>query len=84
MRSAFIAIMFALALVSPAAACGRERWSAKVLADGTMIASAAVPESVDTLRALTRPYGVGGFDAPRVAAERRLYRVNADLLGFQA
>lgn len=82
-RSALIAILFALALVSPAAACGRERWSAKVLADGTTIASTAIPESINALRALPRPYGVGGFDASRVAAERRLYHVNAELLGFK-
>lgn len=82
-RYCLVAAMLVFALVAPAAACGRERWSAKTLADGTMISASALSTSVDALRTLPRPYGIGGFDAPRVAAERRLYRVSAELLGFK-
>ena len=73
-----------IALSAPAYACGRERWPAKVLSDGVAI-DAAHPAvaSVDQLRALSRPPGVGGFDASRVPAERRVYRIQAELLGFK-
>lgn len=34
------------------------------------------------MRALPRPAGVEGFNAPRVTAERQIYTVRADLLRF--
>ena len=83
LRLALGIIGLVLSAVAPASACGRERWSAKVLADGTTISASAFSTSVDALRALPRPYDVSGFDAPRVPAERRLYRVDAELLGFK-
>ncbi len=82
-RTMLAIALFVFALVAPAAACGRERWAAKVLADGSALSASAFSTTVDALRALPRPYGVGGFDAPRVAAESRVYRVNAELLGFK-
>ncbi len=81
---ATLAIALLGSLSAPAYACGRERWSAKVLSDGVAInvAHPAVA-TVDKLRTLPRPPGVEGFDAPRVPAEQRVYRVQAELLGFK-
>jgi len=81
---ALLAVGVLASLVAPAQACGRERWPAKVLADGVAI-DAAHPAvaTVDQLRTLSRPPGVDGFNAPRAPAERRVYRVQAELLGFK-
>lgn len=62
--------------------CGRERWAAKTFADGVPVDAAhPIASTVLKLRALARPAGVDGFDARRVPAEQRVYRVHADLLG---
>ena len=81
---AILAIALGAALAAAASACGRERWPAKVLSDGVAIdAARPLVTTVDRLRTLPRPPGVGGFDSSRVPAERRVYRVHAELLGFK-
>lgn len=75
-------VLFCAALGS-AHACGRERWSAKVLADGTALFTTIASADVNYLRSLPRPNGIEGFDAPRVPDERRLYRIQGELLGFK-
>jgi hypothetical protein len=67
----------------PAHACGKERWDAKVLGDGTSLFSPISAVDVDYLRSLPRPSGIEGFDARRVPAERHVYRVSGELLGFK-
>lgn len=63
--------------------CGRERWAAKVLADGTSLYPGLQDTSVSAIRALPRPFGVDGMDAPRVPSERHVVRVRAELLGYK-
>lgn len=74
--------LFSAALL-PAHACGRERWDAKVLADGSGLFSPVSSVDVDYVRAIPRPWGVTGFDAGRVSAERHVYRIQGELLGFK-
>lgn len=94
MYRAFLAIAFLAALgfgmgPSPASAhtysgvhCGRERWSAKTFSDGVPVDVAhPIVATVDQLRALPRPGGVDGFDAPRVRAEQHVYTVHAEADG---
>ena len=76
-------VIFFCCLLAPAHACGRERWLAKILGDGTVPYGQIRTVDVNYLRALPRPGGVEGFDAPRVPAERRMYQVYDELLGFK-
>lgn len=76
------AASFLLALMA-LSGCVHARWPAKVLADNTVINVNPVSATVDQLRALPRPAGVDGLDAPRVPAERQIYRVRAKLLRFK-
>ena len=78
MREARAAALF-LAVLVGVAGCGHSRWPAKVLADGVAIHATPINTSIDRLRSLPRPAGVDSLDAPRVAAERQVYRVRAVL-----
>lgn len=69
--------------IAPAHACGRERWAAKTLADGSRFSQSIIPANIEDLRDAARPFGVDGMDAPRVAAERRFYHIHGELLGFK-
>lgn len=69
--------------IAPAHACGRERWPAKTLADGSWFAQNIIPANIEDLRTVPRPFGVDGMDAPRVASERRFYHIHGELLGFK-
>src|SRR5207247_2332491 len=81
MREARAAALF-LAVLVGVAGCGHSRWPAKVLADGVAIHATPINTSIDRLRSLPRPAGVDSLDAPRVAAERQVYRVRAVLQRF--
>lgn len=83
LRTLVVAVLFA-ALWGPALACGTERWSAKVLGDGTtLIDQIPTRVDVDYIRALPRPGGVDGFNEPRTIAELHDFRVQGELLGFK-
>jgi hypothetical protein len=71
-----------LALVLSTSGCVHARWPAKVLGDGVPISATPIDGTIAQLRALPRPAGVDGFDAPRVPLERQVYRVRAALLRF--
>jgi hypothetical protein len=81
MRGALSAALL-LALVLSASGCVHARWPAKVLGDGVPISATPIDGTITQLRALPRPAGVDGFDAPRVPLERQVYRVRALLLRF--
>jgi len=53
-----------------------------VLGDGVALSSTPINASIDRLRSLPRPGGVDSFNAPRVPAERQVYRVRVVLLRF--
>jgi hypothetical protein len=80
-----VVVLFSMFVAAPtmASACGSERWSAKVLADGTSLFGQPAIVDVNYLRSLPRPQDVDGFNARRVAAERRIYEVRGELLGFK-
>ena len=79
MRKALPAALFAALILG---GCVHSRWPAKVLGDGTVISSKPVDATLTQLRAMPRPDGVDGFNAPRVPQERQVYRVRALLLRF--
>lgn len=83
LRSLIALAIFFGCLLPLAHACGRERWLAKNLGDGTALDGPIRTVDVNYLRALPRPGGTQGFDAPRVPAERRMYHVYGELLGFK-
>ncbi len=71
-----------LAFFLSASGCVHARWPAKVLGDGVPISAKTLDGTIAQLRALPRPPGVGGFNAPRGTLERQIYRVRAELLRF--
>ncbi|HET9392135.1 MAG TPA: hypothetical protein VFO29_01245 [Candidatus Rubrimentiphilum sp.] len=81
MRGARAAALFLIVLIG-AAGCGHSRWPAKTLGDGATINLKPIVTTVDRLRKMPRPAGVDDRDAARVAEERQVYRVDADLLRF--
>lgn len=72
-----------IASLLPARACGVERWDAKALADDRGLFANVANVDVKYLRSLRRPFGVDRFHARRVSAERHVYRVRGELLGFK-
>lgn len=79
MRKARAAPALVLLFILPAC---HSRWPAKVLGDGIPISSKPIDGSIVQLRAMPRPSGIDDFNAPRVPAERNVYRVRAELLRF--
>lgn len=83
-----VIVTLAMALVafaasaSAASACGVERWSAKVLADGTTQLTGPYNATVAQLQALQRPFA-GEYYGARVSAERVAYRIQGELLGYK-
>ena len=75
--SVFLASLFTVG--ASAQACGFERWSAKVLADGTSLFG-PYATSVESLRSMSAP--ADPPFGPRTVPERNIYRVHAELLGF--
>ncbi len=80
-RLLLTALLFTIIAVPVrAAACGVERWDAKVLADGSAL-SGPYASTVANLLTIAAPYE-SPF-ASRTAPERYIYRVQAELLGFK-